>query len=98
MIDPKSASEDLPELTDPWWSSRSRAGTTPGTPRPARVEHLELIWDAQPLAALDPEDYYDFQVNRPTVSLVGRRQPAHRVADHPASRWPGRRAATATSS
>ena len=35
------------------------------------VEHLELIWDAKPLAALDPEDYYDFQVNRPTVSLVG---------------------------
>jgi proteasome assembly chaperone (PAC2) family protein len=34
------------------------------------VEHLELIWDAEPLAALDPEDYYDFQVNRPTVSLV----------------------------
>jgi proteasome assembly chaperone (PAC2) family protein len=35
------------------------------------VEHLELIWDATPLAALDPEDYYDFQVNRPTVSMVG---------------------------
>jgi hypothetical protein len=35
------------------------------------LEHLELIWDAKPLAALDPEDYYDFQVNRPTVSLVG---------------------------
>ncbi len=34
------------------------------------VEHLELIWDAKPLAALDPEDYYDFQVNRPTVSLI----------------------------
>src|SRR3712207_8456362 len=35
------------------------------------LEHLELIWDATPLAALDPEDYYDFQVNRPTVSLIG---------------------------
>ncbi|MCW2491462.1 MAG: (Proteasome assembly chaperone) family [Frankiales bacterium] len=34
------------------------------------VEHLELTWDATPLAALDPDDYYDFQVNRPTVSLV----------------------------
>jgi proteasome assembly chaperone (PAC2) family protein len=34
------------------------------------VEHLELTWDAAPLAALDPDDYYDFQVNRPTVSLV----------------------------
>lgn len=34
------------------------------------VEHLELMWDARQLAAIDPEDYYDFQVNRPTVSLV----------------------------
>ena len=30
-----------------------------------------MIWNARPLAALDPEDYYDFQVNRPTVSLKG---------------------------
>ena len=34
------------------------------------VEHLELLWDATHLTALDPDDYYDFQVNRPTVSLV----------------------------
>ena len=35
----------------------------------AAVEHLEDVWSAVPLAAIDPEDYYDFQVNRPTVSL-----------------------------
>jgi proteasome assembly chaperone (PAC2) family protein len=35
----------------------------------AAVEHLEDAWDAEPFAAIDPEDYYDFQVNRPTVSL-----------------------------
>ena len=34
------------------------------------VEHLEIAWSARPLAAIDPDDYYDFQVNRPTVSLV----------------------------
>lgn len=34
------------------------------------VEHLELIWDAEPLAELDSEDYYDYQVNRPTVRQV----------------------------
>jgi len=28
------------------------------------------VWDAQPLTELDPDEYYDFQVNRPTVSLV----------------------------
>jgi hypothetical protein len=34
------------------------------------VEHLEQQWGAQPFAAIDPEDYYDYQVNRPTVRLV----------------------------
>jgi proteasome assembly chaperone (PAC2) family protein len=60
----------LPELTEPvligafeGWNDAGDAATT-------AVEHLELIWDARPLAALDPDDYYDFQVNRPSVSLV----------------------------
>ena len=58
------------ELTDPivigafeGWNDAADAAT-------AAVEHLELIWDARPLAALDPDDYYDFQVNRPSVSMV----------------------------
>lgn len=34
------------------------------------VEHLELNWDAKPLAELSTDDYYDFQVSRPTVHLV----------------------------
>ncbi len=36
----------------------------------AAVEHLERTWSAVPIAAIDPEDYYDFQVSRPQVSLV----------------------------
>jgi len=34
------------------------------------VEHLQLNWDATPLAELEPDDYYDFQVSRPTVRMV----------------------------
>ena len=34
------------------------------------IEHLEQEWGAQPFGAIDPEDYYDYQVNRPTVRLV----------------------------
>jgi proteasome assembly chaperone (PAC2) family protein len=34
------------------------------------VEALEVGWQAKPIGAVDPEDYYDFQVNRPTVSLI----------------------------
>ena len=33
------------------------------------VEHLAEVWDAVEVAAVDPDDYYDFQVNRPTVAL-----------------------------
>lgn len=31
------------------------------------IDHLIDVWDAQMVAAIDPEDYYDFQVNRPVV-------------------------------
>ncbi len=34
------------------------------------VEHLQLNWDATPLAEIDPDEYYDFQVSRPTARLV----------------------------
>lgn len=31
------------------------------------VAHLHEVWDAVDLAEFDPEEYHDFQVNRPTV-------------------------------
>ncbi|NNG34377.1 PAC2 family protein [Nakamurella aerolata] len=34
------------------------------------VEQLSLGWDAEPLAEIDPEAYYDFQVSRPNTKLV----------------------------
>ena len=33
------------------------------------VEHLMVAWRASLLGTLDPEDYYDFQVNRPHVGF-----------------------------
>jgi proteasome assembly chaperone (PAC2) family protein len=61
---------DLPHLERPaliaafeGWNDAADAAT-------GAVEHLERVWGARPLAALDPDDYYDFQVNRPTVSLI----------------------------
>ena len=32
------------------------------------VDHLLEVWNGELVAVIDPEDYYDFQVNRPTVS------------------------------
>jgi len=34
------------------------------------VEHLRTAWSAREVAALDPDDYYDFQVNRPFVRIL----------------------------
>ncbi len=33
------------------------------------IEHLAEVWDAELVREMDPDPYYDFQVNRPTVSL-----------------------------
>jgi proteasome assembly chaperone (PAC2) family protein len=33
------------------------------------VEHLIDVWEGEEVAAIDPDDFYDFQVNRPMVSL-----------------------------
>ena len=71
MIDPTSTSEDLPRLTDAVAVVAFEGWNDAGDAATGAVEHLELSWKATPLAALDPEDYYDFQVNRPTVSLIG---------------------------
>ena len=33
------------------------------------VNHLGIAWQATPIGAIDPEDFYDFQVNRPVVEI-----------------------------
>jgi proteasome assembly chaperone (PAC2) family protein len=45
------------------WNDAADAST-------AVVEHLEQVWDARPVTELDPEEFYDFQVSRPTVSMA----------------------------
>jgi hypothetical protein len=34
------------------------------------VQHLGIAWQSTPIAAIDPDDFYDFQVNRPVVEVV----------------------------
>jgi proteasome assembly chaperone (PAC2) family protein len=33
------------------------------------ITHLLTVWTHQKLGSLDPEEYYDFQVNRPTIKV-----------------------------
>ncbi|MEV3962872.1 PAC2 family protein [Nocardia sp. NPDC050193] len=61
---------ELPALRDPVLVAAFEGWNDAGDAASGAVEHLELIWDARPLAELDSEDYYDYQVNRPMVRQV----------------------------
>src|SRR5690242_1201241 len=61
---------EWPRLTNPILVAAFEGWNDAGDAASGAVEHLELVWDAQPLTEIDPDDYYDFQVNRPTVSLI----------------------------
>ena len=34
------------------------------------LEHLDAIWEADPILEIDDEAYYDYQVNRPVIRQV----------------------------
>jgi hypothetical protein len=60
---------ELGQLNDPvviaafeGWNDAAEAAT-------GVVDHLIEHWRAEPAGAIDPEDYYDFQVNRPAVGV-----------------------------
>jgi len=60
--------EEQPELRNPLllcafegWNDA--AGSATGV-----IDHLLEVWDAELIGAMDPEEFYDFQVNRPLVT------------------------------
>lgn len=62
--------DDVSRLTSPvmvaafeGWNDAAAAAT-------GVVDHLIDVWDAQVVAVIDPEEYYDFQVNRPVVEAT----------------------------
>src|ERR1700712_4115705 len=62
--------ENWPELKDPVLVAAFEGWNDAGDAASGAIEHLQLAWDAEPVTELDPEEYYDFQVNRPTVSML----------------------------
>jgi PAC2 family protein len=62
--------DSVPELVDPVLVAAFEGWNDAGDAASGVIDHLEAIWEAVPLAELDPEDYYDFQVTRPMVELV----------------------------
>jgi proteasome assembly chaperone (PAC2) family protein len=75
--------EGLPELNDPVMIAAFEGWNDAAESATGAIAHLRDAWDAQPLADLDSEDYYDYQVNRPMISTddAGVRQLT----------WPGTR-------
>lgn len=63
--------EDLPELRDPIMIAAFEGWNDAGETASATLTHLARTWGAEPVAALDPEEYYDFQVNRPRTVQEG---------------------------
>jgi proteasome assembly chaperone (PAC2) family protein len=61
--------EALPELVDPVLVAAFEGWNDAGDAASDAVTHLIDVWGAMPLAEMDPEDYYDYQVNRPMISL-----------------------------
>ncbi|KRA28158.1 carboxylate--amine ligase [Nocardioides sp. Root614] len=61
--------ETVPDLVRPvviaafeGWNDAAESAT-------AVVDHLMKVWDARVVAVIDPDEYYDFQVNRPVVGI-----------------------------
>ena len=67
---PERPAPDLPPLRRPLLIAAFEGWNDAGDAATGAIDHLVQAWDGQAVAALDPDDYYDFQVNRPVVSLV----------------------------
>ncbi|WP_225891448.1 PAC2 family protein [Streptomyces dioscori] len=63
--------DGVPELVDPVMVAAFEGWNDAGDAASTAVAHLDSEWKGEVFAALDAEDYYDFQVNRPTVWLDG---------------------------
>ncbi|WP_026413000.1 PAC2 family protein [Actinomadura oligospora] len=62
--------EGVPDLVDPVVVAAFEGWNDAGEAASGVITHLESVWDATPIAELDPDDYYDFQVTRPMVEMI----------------------------
>jgi proteasome assembly chaperone (PAC2) family protein len=63
-----SEGTEPPDLVDPVLIAAFEGWNDAGEAASAAVDHLETVWETTPLLAIDPEEFYDFQVNRPVVA------------------------------
>lgn len=68
----ESVGADLHKLVDPVVVAAFGGWNDAGTSATGVVEHLAEAYDAELAYAIDPDDFYDYQVNRPVVRINGR--------------------------
>lgn len=59
----------LPDLIEPVMICAFSGWNDAGEAATSAVEHLALLWDSTDYGVIEGDDYYDYQVNRPMVSL-----------------------------
>lgn len=74
--------EDIPLLDDPIMIAAFEGWNDAGEVSSSTIAHLIEVWDAELVAAIDPAEYYDFQVNRPRVTG----EPGSRQVEWPTTR------------
>ncbi len=59
--------EEVPELRAPILIAAFEGWNDAADAASSVVDHLLTVWNARVVAAIDPEEFYDFQMNRPVV-------------------------------
>ena len=80
--------DDLPDLVNPVVIAAFEGWNDAGDASSGVVDHLMEVWSARIVGSIDPEDFYDFQVNRPIVSSDD--------SGHRRIIWPGTQIAVAS--
>jgi proteasome assembly chaperone (PAC2) family protein len=75
--------EDVPDLVSPVVIAAFEGWNDAADAASGVVDHLMEAWDAQVVGAVDPDDFYDFQVNRP---VIGSDLDGHRRISWPTTR------------
>jgi len=75
--------DDVPDLVSPVVIAAFEGWNDAADAASGVVDHLMEQWDAQVVAAVDPDEFYDFQVNRP---VLGTDANGHRRISWPTTR------------